>query len=86
MVGGGETADEVRERLRERLRSLPAGLQEGQEGEQPPAEVQPEQPPQVRGIDLAPSGGYNDPFSQKSPPSQGEKENLDADGDGQEDQ
>jgi general secretion pathway protein D len=83
--GGGESAEEVRERLRERLRSLPAGLQEGQEGEQPPTEGQPEQPPQVRGIDLAPTGGFTDPFSQKPPPED-EKKDDEGDGDGQEDQ
>jgi general secretion pathway protein D len=71
----GETADDVRERLRERLRALPAGLQDGEGGEQvvPPEglqEPQPEQPaPEPpRGIDLAPTGGPSDPFRRPPPP------------------
>lgn len=72
----GETADDVRERLRERLRALPAGLQEGEGGEQvvPPegleGQPQPEQPvPEPpRGIDLAPTGGPSDPFRRPPPP------------------
>lgn len=71
---GGESADEVRERLRERLRTLPAGLEgEGTEGTentlegQPIPDVEPgtEPPPAAeppRGVDLAPTGGYVDPF------------------------
>lgn len=72
----GETADDVRERLRERLRALPAGLQEGEGGEQvipqeglegqAPQQQPPPEPP--RGIDLAPTGGPSDPFRQPPPP------------------
>lgn len=71
----GESSDEVRERLRERLRSLPAGL-EGEEGEvdpdvltpQPEGEAQepPPAPEPPKGIDLAPTGGYVDPFKKDS--------------------
>lgn len=56
--GNSDARERVRERLRERLRSLPRGLQESGEESQPAAE---EAEPQG-GIDLAPTGGPNDPF------------------------
>lgn len=63
--GDSEDARErVRERLQERLRSLPRGLQEVDEGgelvegfEDPEEPVEP-----PSGVDLAPTGGYSDPF------------------------
>ncbi len=61
--GDDSSRQQVRERLRERLRSLPRGLQDagGNEdtGDEEDDEVAP--PP---GIDLAPGGGFRDPFEQ----------------------
>ncbi|MEM7583807.1 MAG: hypothetical protein AAF560_10540 [Acidobacteriota bacterium] len=60
--GDSDSRQQVRERLRERLRSLPRGLQDANarpSNDEDENEVAP--PP---GIDLAPSGGFRDPFQQ----------------------
>ncbi|MCG8458606.1 MAG: type II and III secretion system protein, partial [Holophagales bacterium] len=58
--GDDEARDRVRDRLRERLRSLPRGLQDAGAGEEQEAAPPVEQP---RGRDLAPTGGFRDPFA-----------------------
>ncbi|MEM6795177.1 MAG: hypothetical protein AAF725_14455 [Acidobacteriota bacterium] len=61
--GDGDARERVRERLRERLRSLPRGLQNaGEDGSGVGEDAVPEPEPPA-GVDLAPSGGFDDPFN-----------------------
>ena len=57
--GSDDSRERVRERLRERLRSLPRGLQGNEDADEneDPAANRP-----APGVELAPTGGLNDPF------------------------
>ncbi len=61
--GDSDSRQEVRERLRERLRSLPRGLQDANAGDEGDDDDEDEVTPPP-GVDLAPAGGFRDPFQQ----------------------
>ncbi|MEM7351328.1 MAG: secretin N-terminal domain-containing protein [Acidobacteriota bacterium] len=60
--GSDDSRERVRERLRERLRSLPRGLQGEDAANQGEDAEESESAQPSGGIDLAPTGGLNDPF------------------------